>query len=438
MSVNFSERSSAVVNATAVTVPTFNFLSCALIGVFRVFSAFGNNFYKIYTNYQDVENDFLPIINIYNSSPRTNDRIAWLIAAAKKYFSQKPKPANVIICRLDARYVEGDGTLPEYQEGLKELFDNVPSFYACTLVDTILYDSQTEYITEFVLSFNANVKNARRSFLFANCKDPFVPYLTTQTTDVSLYNDSCKVSTNLIGNIDTVATFYHSGHFPENAGGGGTIINNLGIPVSFKVDMNLNTENLAAAAMGAFFTDPFGKSISDVLIQNAGEDLLINSSTIYNATFDIITRTGNFTNVLASYSMQKNKNFKLIQYGTIASATPDRLVYIDQIVTRDYAELYVEQVVTDYIINNTVYFDDSGIAQCVAQFKSALQVLVNANMILPFTNADITFPKIADLLTDPTYLANSYSKRNLVSLSANITFSTHVQKSKITVNVVLA
>lgn len=439
MPVNFSYRSSVNVNAVATKVPTFNFLSCALIGVFSNCDGFGSGIYKIYEKYQDVETDFLPCLLATNTI-RVNDRIAWLIGAAKKYFNQKPQPANLIICKLEPIYVEGDGTLPEYMEGLKNIFDNAPSFYACSLVDTILYDSQTEYITEFINSFNANIKNARRSILFANCNHPFVPYLTREQTDVSLYNASCRASENLNADIDTVITLYHSAHYPQGAGGGGSDQDASGNYLIFfdTNNINLNTQNLSAAAMGAFFTDPFGKSLADVLIYNSEDDILVTSQTIYNATFNIDTKTGNFANVLANYTLQKNKNFKLIQYGTMASSTANRQLYLDQMITRDYAELYTEQILAEYAINNNLYFDDAGIAQCVAQFKAALQLLVNANMILPFQNNDISFPKMADILTDPTYLATSYANRNLVSLSANITFSTHIQKSKITVNVNLA
>jgi hypothetical protein len=436
MALDFSIRSKTNVSIITPQINTYDFSTCALLGVFSLFPTTGN-LYKIYNNSDDVYYDFHQFINSANSI-RTNDRIAWLIAAAKRFFDQSPKPQQLMICRIDPSYIDNNA-LPDYENAFIELFDNVPNFYSCTLVDTVAYNDPNigEAISWLIYSFTHRVViDGYKSVLFANCKDPQA-VLNGTKSDVDIYNLTCHKETNSTDppqDLPFIKVCYHSLNMPYGAGGGGSDSDSsstLVLPFN-PSNVNFNTENFAAALMGAFFTNPFGRSLTEVSLKNVFDDPLITFDTLPIITFDTATGLGKYATAYFDFSNHVNSAFSSPQYGTMASSRVDEVVYLDQIVTKDYAEKRTKSDILNYFkTTKNIYYDDVGIVAFVSILKTVLQSMVDAGMILPFKNSDISFPTYVDIVKNtPSDIQN----RILNKITAQITFATHIQKSLITVN----
>ena len=435
MAVTFSSRSRTFVNYIIPQDDVYNFKTCAFFGVFSSFSSSTSDVYKMFYSAEEVQLEFERLINPVQTI-RNNDRIAWLISAARRFFQQKPRPTKLMICRIDPGAVDVSG-LPEYRAALQNIFDNAPPFYACTLIDTISYNDPNigEFISEFVKSFYEIMKAViAKRVLFANCKDPLAAQSMAAVTDVFLYNETCAGETNALDeDIDRVLVAYHSLNFPVGAGGGGSDVDGTGAPILPFVagSQNFDSESFSAALMGAFFTNPFGRPLTNVTLQNVQLDPLIDDVAYSTLSYGGLDSSCLFANVFANFSLQKSTSFAQVQYGTMASSRQGKIVYLDQIITPDYAEIRTEYDAAVYLINNQVYYDSVGIVAVVNVFKNVLQSMVNVGMIQPFSNNAITYPKFNLSTFD-------VSGRTLTPLYAEVLLAVHVQKVKIVVNLNLA
>lgn len=431
MAVNFSAKSSSNVTKVIPQDDVYNFKTCALFGVFSYFPISDSDVYKIYTSGEEVQNDFQEFISS-SQTIRDNDRIAWLISAAKTFFNQIPRPTKLMICRIDPGAVDVSG-LPAYREALDNIFNSAPPFYACSLVDTITYNDSNvgEFISEFVKDFDYACKkyDVRRT-IFANCNDTNAFINLEATTDISLYNQSCNGKTNALDyDIDNVMTCAHSLNFPIGAGGGGTDVDQNGDPIlPFDgTKVNFSTVNFAAAIMGAFFTDPFGKSLSSISLQGVSLDPLVTDDAYASMTYGTGNSSCLFTNVYASFSLHNRTDFAQVQYGTMASSNQSKTLFLDQVITVDYAQIRTRYDAAVYMISNKIYFDNAGIIALANVFKNVLQSMVNAGMIQTISNKDITYPLISNVT------AANLASRTLANFSANVTLAVHIQKMKLQV-----
>jgi hypothetical protein len=391
-SVNLSWLSqvNVLVNTTVNQAPSFN--GCMVIGVFPPASkpaAWGTNLTYSYSSYAQISADFSSKIT---GTALQDNRYQWLLNAASVFFAQLPTPTNLVVSCLDP-------TLTNYVTALQSIFNsnNIP--YAFYVADAITATQVTQANGwAAALVSQRSLVNPKKMFM--DVADSGTIAATIQTA----------------GGSNDLYIFNHAQNLTPIAG-------STSQPVS-----------LAAACMGAYFTNLFTssvglKSISGMQLQGIPGDSTITTSAmgIPGTTVGLIPTNNNV------YPLFGNAGLALVQYGYASSSKAATQVYIDQIVGADYIQLTVQADLANVLVNQQplggLPYDDSGIQVLVAAFKGSLNKAVLNKVILPFKNSDIIY------LNKSQVPVQDIANKIYQSLSANLTYLSRIQRLAVNCNI---
>lgn len=239
-----------------------------------------------------------------------------------------------------------------------------------------------------------------------------VAFDPTNVVTVQFYKDVSPTYINPAKNIANIyanpnwALFYHSKNCTTTGGG----------------------VNSAAAVMGAYFLSPKGTTLSRLQLAIPADNLSRNQ---------LDAATAAFVNTYAGFSATGGNAEVpqgLVQYGHCVTSTSTNIYYVDQVYTADYAEVNSEADMATTMLGNKVFYDDMGIQLLVASVRKTFQAMVDADMLMPFSNRDITYTPYSKVpVADITNRV--YGSSSSPGIIANLIFKSHIQKVTFNINI---